>query len=212
MGGLKRKIDTEKKVEGKKPRAVTFSKRRKGLFSKAAELCLLSDAQIAILATPVSSNSHNSFYTFGHSSVDSVVAAFLAGQTPTRDDVLDDDEKLGFWWEDESLANSENAEELGDAIDSMKRMLHDLKELQRDHQHVLVEKDNNNNNASSFTLRGNDDVGEGCSNFDQIFDSVDDETQSQVMPMINLDDDDFFSSDFFNEIDIDALYYASTNF
>ncbi|XP_010431101.1 PREDICTED: agamous-like MADS-box protein AGL97 [Camelina sativa] len=264
MGGLKRKIDTEKKIEGKQPRAVTFSKRRKGLFSKASELCLLSDAQIAILATPVSANSHNSFYTFGHSSVDSVVAAFLSDQTPTRDDV--DDENLGFWWEDESLANSENPEELADAIDSMKRMLQDLKELQRDHQHVVVEKENNNNNAS-FTLRGNDDVGgcsnqgilstdsevhetqsqampmidyvgEGCSNqgldFDQIFDSavpetqsqalpmidsdnfdqilpIDsevDETKSQAMPMIDLDDDYslFFSSDFFNEIDIDALY------
>ncbi|XP_010431146.1 PREDICTED: agamous-like MADS-box protein AGL97 [Camelina sativa] len=144
--------------------------------------------------------------------MDSVVAAFLAGQTPTRDDVLDDDEKLGFWWEDESLANSENAEELGDAIDSMKRMLQDLKQLQRDHQHVVVENENNNNNNNaSFTLRGNDDVGEGCSNFDQIFDSEVHESQSQVMPMINLDDDDFFSSDFFNDIDIDALY-ASINF
>ncbi|XP_019085134.1 PREDICTED: agamous-like MADS-box protein AGL97 [Camelina sativa] len=106
MGGLKRKIDTGKKIDGKNPRAVAFSKRRKGLFNKASELCLLSDCQIAISDS-----------------------AFLADQTPSRDDD-DDDEKLGFWWEDESVANSENPEELGAAIDSMTKMLHDLKELQ----------------------------------------------------------------------------------
>ncbi|EOA34634.1 hypothetical protein CARUB_v10022197mg [Capsella rubella] len=128
MGGLKRKIDI-KKIGKKDPRAVTFSKRRKGLYSKASDLCLLSDAQMAILATPVSSNSHASFYSFGHSSVDSVVEAFLTDQTPPRNDD-GDDEKLGFWWEDESLIDSEDPEELGEMIDSMKKMLHDLKELE----------------------------------------------------------------------------------
>ncbi|XP_010507319.1 PREDICTED: agamous-like MADS-box protein AGL97 [Camelina sativa] len=176
MGGLKRKIDTEKKIERKEPRAVTFSKRRKGLFSKASELCLLSGAQIAIITTPVSANSHNSFYSFGHSSVDSVVAAFLADETPTPTRDVDD-ENLGFWWEDESLAKSENAEELAEAIDSMKRMLHDLKEeLQRDDQHVpvddVVEKENNNNNdASSLGLGLGLGVG-GCNRGMEYFDQI----------------------------------------
>ncbi|XP_010412636.1 PREDICTED: agamous-like MADS-box protein AGL97 [Camelina sativa] len=200
MGALKRKIDTEKKIEKKQPRAVTFSKRRKGLFSKTLELCLLSDAQIAILATPVSANSHNSFYTFGHSSVDSVVAAFLADETPTRDV---DDENLGFWWEDESLANSENAEELGDAIVSMKRINQGMEYFDQIFDSEVE--------TQSQAMPMIDYVGEGCSNqgldFDQIFDSEVHETQSQAaMPMINLDDDEFFSSDFFNDFDIDALY------
>ncbi|XP_023644285.1 agamous-like MADS-box protein AGL97 [Capsella rubella] len=136
MVGLKRKIDI-KKIAKKDPRAVTFSKRRKGLYSKASDLCLLSDAQMVILATPVSSNSHASFYSFGHSSVDSVVEAFLTDQTPPRDDY----EKLGFWWEDESLANSENPEELGEALGSMTMMLHDLKELVKRRDRVDVKKE-----------------------------------------------------------------------
>ncbi|EOA29409.1 hypothetical protein CARUB_v10025699mg [Capsella rubella] len=141
MVGLKRKIDI-KKIREKDPRGVTFSKRRTGLYSKASELCLLSDTQMAILTTPVSSNSHASFYSFGHSSVDSVVAAFLTDQTPPRDED-DDDEKLGFWWEDESLVDTEDQEELGEVIDSMKKMLNDLKELEnkrRDREDVEKEK------------------------------------------------------------------------
>ncbi|XP_020879307.1 LOW QUALITY PROTEIN: agamous-like MADS-box protein AGL97 [Arabidopsis lyrata subsp. lyrata] len=76
------------------------------------------------LATPVSSNSNVSFYTFGHSSVDNVVAAFLANQQRPREGL-----GLGFWWEDEKLAKSEDPEELRDAMDSMSKMLKDLKEL-----------------------------------------------------------------------------------
>ncbi|XP_010451268.1 PREDICTED: agamous-like MADS-box protein AGL97 [Camelina sativa] len=126
MGGVKRKIPIE--MIGKKDsRAVAYSKRTKGLYSKAAELCRLADAQIAILATPVSSNSNASFYTFGHSSVDNVVAAFLANERPPpREDL---GLGLGFWWEDERLAKSEDPEELRDAINSMSKMLQDLKEL-----------------------------------------------------------------------------------
>ncbi|CAL9239672.1 unnamed protein product [Arabidopsis halleri] len=190
MGGLKRKIAI-KKIEKKDSRAVSFSKRRKGLYSKASELCLLSDAEIAIIATPVSSNSNASFYTFGHSSVDSVVSAFLANQRPC-------DEKLGFWWEDESLTKSENLEELRDAMDSMSTMLRDLKELekQRDHQKetlilqpcsasVCVEDDitvnknteeqtlavsDNSNNNNNNGLLGNFDECNQEFDLDQIFD------------------------------------------
>ncbi|KAG7558797.1 hypothetical protein ISN45_Aa05g004250, partial [Arabidopsis thaliana x Arabidopsis arenosa] len=75
------------------------------------------------LATPVSSNSNVSFYSFGHSSVDNVVAAFLANQHP-REGL-----GLGFWWEDERLSKSEDPEELREAMDSMSKMLKDLKEL-----------------------------------------------------------------------------------
>lgn len=47
--GTKRKADV-KKITDKNSKAVTFSKRRNGLFSKTAQLCVIGDAQIAILA------------------------------------------------------------------------------------------------------------------------------------------------------------------
>ncbi|XP_019085137.1 PREDICTED: agamous-like MADS-box protein AGL97 [Camelina sativa] len=187
MGGLKRKIDTGKKIDGKNPRAVAFSKRRKGLFNKASELCLLSDCQIAISDS-----------------------AFLADQTPSRDDD-DDDEKLGFWWEDESVANSENPEELGAAIDSMTKMLHDLKELQSKqrvpvyveekekagpsshitHQRndlVEVEEKENNNNALSGNVGGS--CNQGLEDFDQLIDYAINSDAFNDLPSI---DSDLFS-------------------
>ncbi|XP_010511682.1 PREDICTED: agamous-like MADS-box protein AGL97 [Camelina sativa] len=191
MGGLKRKIDTGKKIDGKNPRAVAFSKRRKGLFNKASELCLLSDTQIAILATPISSNSHASFYSFGHSSVDNVVSAFLAGQTPPRDD--DDDEKLGFWWEDESLGNSQNPEELGCAIDSMRKMLHDLKELknkQRDRVDVTHQQQTLDHQPCSSSLCVEvDDVSVNVQGF-QDKNSVDDDVSVNVQGFQNNTDEE----------------------
>ncbi|XP_010514729.1 PREDICTED: agamous-like MADS-box protein AGL97 [Camelina sativa] len=168
MGGVKRKIPIE--MIGKKDsRAVAFSKRTKGLYSEAAEICLHADAQIAILATPVSSNSNVSFYSFGHSSVDNVVAAFLANKRPREDLGLG----LGFWWEDERLAKSEDPEELRDAMNSMSKMLQYLKELRRDCEDVekkgLVDKTHQNHtlnpesccdNKNNYALLGN--VEDGC--------------------------------------------------
>ncbi|CAN8298047.1 unnamed protein product [Cochlearia groenlandica] len=124
MGGKKRKIDSTKKIEVKSAKAVAFSKRRKGLYSKTSQLCLLSRAQVAILNTPISSVSNASFYSFGHSSVDNVVSAFLSNQRPK------DDLGLGFWWEEESLHKSEDSNELSNAVDTISRMLQDLKGLQ----------------------------------------------------------------------------------
>ncbi|KAL1199980.1 Agamous-like MADS-box protein AGL97 [Cardamine amara subsp. amara] len=123
MGGMKRKLPMEK-IEKKSSRAVCFSKRRSGLFTKASEFCLLSGAQMAILMTPPSSESNVSFYSWGHSSVDGVVDSFLKDQRPVREDNIVGCDR---WWEDESLAKSENAEELSGAIDSISRMLSDLK-------------------------------------------------------------------------------------
>ncbi|KAL1206244.1 Agamous-like MADS-box protein AGL97 [Cardamine amara subsp. amara] len=136
MRGIKRKIPLEK-IEKKDSRAVAFSKRSKGLYSKAADLCLLSGGKIAIIATPVSSNSNVSFYSFGHSSVDSVVSAFLANKHPREDD------DLGFWWNDEGLARSKNPEELREAMNSMSQMLQHLKDMEKRGEHEDVEKKGN---------------------------------------------------------------------
>ncbi|CDY50510.1 BnaC01g44480D [Brassica napus] len=123
-GGTKRKPEM-KKITNKASRATTFSKRRDGLYSKAAQLCVLSDAQIAILATPSSSsNSNASFFSFGHSSVESVVSAYLAGQR------LPPVSSSRFWWDDDKLANSKNPEELMEAMESMKVLMSHLKGLE----------------------------------------------------------------------------------
>ncbi|KAH0895317.1 hypothetical protein HID58_044885 [Brassica napus] len=96
MGGLKRKISTDKRIEKKESKSVAFSKRRNGLYSKTAQLCRLSSgAQVAILATPTCSKSSVSFYSFGHSSVDSVVSAFLKNQRPQEDHIWFYNEEYG---------------------------------------------------------------------------------------------------------------------
>ncbi|KAI3701912.1 hypothetical protein L6452_27377 [Arctium lappa] len=51
-----------KKIEETNNRQVTFSKRRTGLFKKASELCVLTEAQIAIFVNSPSSR----VFAFGH--------------------------------------------------------------------------------------------------------------------------------------------------
>ncbi|KAF8387643.1 hypothetical protein HHK36_026296 [Tetracentron sinense] len=72
----KRKIAIEK-LESPDKRQVTFSKRRQGLFQKAAEACMLCDAEIAVVAFSPAGNP----YSFGHSSVDSVIDRYLYRST-----------------------------------------------------------------------------------------------------------------------------------
>lgn len=138
-GGTKRKINLEK-ITRREYLRTTFTKRCSGLYSKAAQLCLLSGAQIAILATPPSSQSNVSFFSFGHSSVDAVVNAYLTGQrlAPVREEPMEEDigvqmarKELGLelWWEKESLSKSKNRQELMAAIRSMERMLSKLRSL-----------------------------------------------------------------------------------
>ncbi|CAN6927385.1 hypothetical protein Bca4012_097801 [Brassica carinata] len=152
-GGTKRKPEM-KKITNKASRATTFSKRRDGLYSKAAQLCVLSDAQIAILATPSSSSNSNAFFfSFGHSSVESVVSAYLSGQrlTPvsssrdTREDLgicmARKDLGLGFWWEDDKLVNSKNPKELMEAMESMEVLMSHLKRLEDQTLTTTVDED-----------------------------------------------------------------------
>ncbi|XP_074327455.1 uncharacterized protein LOC141665368 [Apium graveolens] len=62
-----------KKIEKKSSRQVTFSKRRGGLFRKAAELCVLTGAEVAIIAQ----SPGNHVYAFGHRDVDSLIQRYL---------------------------------------------------------------------------------------------------------------------------------------
>lgn len=71
----KKKIEI-KKIEKKANLQVTFSKRRAGLFKKAAELCVLCGADVAILVQ----SPGGKIYRFGGwSSLDSIIDRYLAG-------------------------------------------------------------------------------------------------------------------------------------
>ncbi|KAM5579659.1 agamous-like MADS-box protein AGL62 [Rosa sericea] len=67
-----------KKVEAASNRHVTFSKRKKGLFNKAAELSLLTGAETAAIV--VSGNGR--MFGFGSSSCDAVIHRYLAESNP----------------------------------------------------------------------------------------------------------------------------------
>ncbi|XP_071719092.1 agamous-like MADS-box protein AGL29 [Rutidosis leptorrhynchoides] len=69
----RKKIEIKKIVENNS-RQVTFSKRRTGLFKKAAELCVLTGAKIAILVRSPGGR----FYTFGHPNADVIVGRYLS--------------------------------------------------------------------------------------------------------------------------------------
>ncbi|KAJ4917590.1 agamous-like MADS-box protein AGL97 [Raphanus sativus] len=140
-GGTKRK-PVMTKITDKASRATTFTKRRDGLYSKAAQLCVITDAQIAILATPSSSNSNVPFFSFGHSSVESMVSSgqrlapvsTCDNTKATREDLgicmARKDLGLGFWWDDDKLVKSNDPEELMEAMESMKVLYNRLKELE----------------------------------------------------------------------------------
>ncbi|CAH8316134.1 unnamed protein product [Eruca vesicaria subsp. sativa] len=128
------------KITKRESAATTYTKRTNGLHSKIAQLCLLTDAQIAVLATPPSANSNVSFFSFGHTSVDSIVKAYLTGGKPVREERDDDDEDLGIcfarkelglpqWWESDRLLTTKNPEELMRAMNSVLRLLAKIKAL-----------------------------------------------------------------------------------
>ncbi|XP_010274331.1 PREDICTED: agamous-like MADS-box protein AGL62 [Nelumbo nucifera] len=71
----RKKIEISK-IKLKKHLQVTFSKRRGGLFKKASELCILCGVEIAVIVFSPAGK----LFSFGHSSVNSIVDRFLASQ------------------------------------------------------------------------------------------------------------------------------------
>lgn len=102
--GTGRKKIEIKKIENNSSRKVAFSKRRKGMFKKASELCRLCGAEIAVIVFSPKGRP----YSFG----DRVIDKFMAenDETPavidhTEEQMNEDNsseemhEELGFWWE-----------------------------------------------------------------------------------------------------------------
>lgn len=146
----KRKIPMEKR-KTKEQRAVTFTKRRHGLFNKAAELSVLCDFQVAVLVSSPNSPKRTKFYTFGWSSVDTVIDAFLHFRAPPpienhkKASVLSlcenirmlergrkeiqslarkktKKENLGFWWDVEDFDRNQTFEELDLTISRLENL------------------------------------------------------------------------------------------
>ncbi|RWW58327.1 hypothetical protein BHE74_00034838 [Ensete ventricosum] len=69
-----------KKIENLERRAVTFSKRRKGLFAMAAELCACTGAHAAVVVFSSSGRP----YACSYPSVDEVLRRYLVGQFRER--------------------------------------------------------------------------------------------------------------------------------
>ena len=72
-----------KKIEENNSRQVTFFKRRNGLFKKAAELCVLTGAKIAIIVNSLGGR----VFAFGHPNVDALINAYLANEKSVDADV-----------------------------------------------------------------------------------------------------------------------------
>lgn len=82
-----------KRVERKSARQVTFSKRKKGLFNKASELCVLCGAEVAIVIM----SPHKRAFTFGYPNADDVLDRFLTGddaESSLAATTVEADEKL----------------------------------------------------------------------------------------------------------------------
>ncbi|GAV78197.1 SRF-TF domain-containing protein [Cephalotus follicularis] len=79
MGGV-----AKKKVETREQLSTTFSKRRKGLFTKTVELSLFCDARLVVLVEPIhqKKRKRKEFYCLEHPSFDAVYECFLSGGVP----------------------------------------------------------------------------------------------------------------------------------
>ncbi|KAL9455688.1 hypothetical protein AB3S75_004999 [Citrus x aurantiifolia] len=118
--GTGRKKIEIKRIENNSSRKVAFSKRRKGMFKKASELCRLCDAEIAIIVF----SPKGRLYSFGdhvidkfiedeivsdiHSSSSSSKEAIkendcvteLTGEEKSEEeDTREEQTELEFWWE-----------------------------------------------------------------------------------------------------------------
>lgn len=123
--GTKRKIEIEKR-DTNQQRSVTCNKRRKTVFSKAADLCRHSGANIAVFVTSPAENSDVVYSFSGYSSASEIADCYLNGKLPPK--IVNPQSKLGFLWEsDPDLYHScDDLSELNLIEDRLERMKSDL--------------------------------------------------------------------------------------
>ncbi|XP_004308233.1 PREDICTED: agamous-like MADS-box protein AGL61 [Fragaria vesca subsp. vesca] len=101
----RRKIEI-KKIQNKAYLKATFSKRRKGLFGKARELCDMCGAEIAILTVSPGGR----FYNFGRPNVESVIARYCGDESSITVDENHDDCVISHEDDDEDLEGEQQRE------------------------------------------------------------------------------------------------------
>ncbi|KAL5725365.1 hypothetical protein ACHQM5_008518 [Ranunculus cassubicifolius] len=167
MGRAKIEI---KKIEDNKKRHVTFSKRRPNLFGKAARLCTLTNAEIAIIVF----SSSGKLFAFGHPSVDQVIQRYNNGGITIQDSVSDNDyselssktnatkRENNFWWENIELDNCSLVE-----LEKMEKALEQLRHNVRSRLSLLPVNEDENGNCVNENDNGNVVVEENqdCSSY-----------------------------------------------
>ncbi|KAL6008453.1 hypothetical protein ACLOJK_033964 [Asimina triloba] len=109
------------RIHSKTARTVTFTKRRQGLFKKASELSILCDVDVAIVTFSPAGRP----FSFGHPSVDSLLARFgFGGPTPLVASSSSKPINGDYWWEAVDLG--ERADEV--TLRRAKMALEELKE------------------------------------------------------------------------------------
>ncbi|XP_028771624.1 agamous-like MADS-box protein AGL29 [Neltuma alba] len=121
-GKGRRKIEI-KKVEQTSKRFVTFSKRKLGLFRKAAELSLLCNSEIAVVVF----SQHGKVYSSGFPDPDSVIRRYLSGTFSSSSDPA----SVGHEWEEESAVSSlrREYEEAMKVLDDEKKSLNAMADI-----------------------------------------------------------------------------------
>ncbi|XP_009623635.1 agamous-like MADS-box protein AGL62 [Nicotiana tomentosiformis] len=66
------------KIENQNNRQMTFSKRRNGVFKKANELAVMTDAEVGIIVCPQGSLP----YSFGHPNVNETISKYVGEERP----------------------------------------------------------------------------------------------------------------------------------
>ncbi|KAL6578752.1 hypothetical protein OROMI_008968 [Orobanche minor] len=87
---VRRRVEI-KPIEDKAKRHTTFTKRRQGLMKKTQEFATKFEAQAAVIAFSKAGN----VFAFGHPSVDSLVARYLAEPSPEFDVEEVEEEEAG---------------------------------------------------------------------------------------------------------------------
>jgi len=146
--GTKRKIEIEKRMT-KQQRSVACSKRRPTLFSKAADLCLLSGANIAVFVTSPDENSDVVYSFSGYSHASEIVDCYLNNKSPPKTTI--NPESAKFWWEEPDLyRDCDDLSELRiieDRLMRTKKHLMDYLE-KKEKSHSVSKSDQNPNNDS----------------------------------------------------------------
>ncbi|KAJ7946211.1 Agamous-like MADS-box protein [Quillaja saponaria] len=118
---LGRKKIEIKKIDDQSNKQVTFSKRRAGIFKKASEICVLCNAQVAVVVFSPAEK----VFCFGHPDAETVLNRYLNGtfeSEPMKQDCLLSFEQLNKEYEEtvkvmemekQRLAEIENAVKAG---------------------------------------------------------------------------------------------------